>query len=51
MANIYSMFVHSELCIHGQLIISAKDLYTGVFVYSITVSGKVIASKKFIIIK
>jgi len=34
-----------------QLTISAQDLYTGVFVYSITVSGKVIVSKKFIIIK
>ena len=34
-----------------QLSISAQDLYTGVFVYSITVGGKVLASKKFIIIK
>ena len=34
-----------------QLIISAQDLYTGVFVYSITINGKIVASKKFIIIK
>jgi hypothetical protein len=51
MVNLYSMTVPSELSIPTQLTISAQDLYTGVFVYSITVSGKVIVSKKFIIIK
>jgi hypothetical protein len=34
-----------------QLVISARDLYTDVFIYSITIDGKVIASKKLIIIK
>lgn len=34
-----------------QMSVSAHDLYTGVFVYSIVANGKVLASKKFIIIK
>ena len=51
MTKLYSMSVHSAPDTPTQLNISAQDLYTGVFVYSITVSGKVIVSKKFIIIK
>lgn len=34
-----------------QLVVSAKELYTGVFVYSIVANNKVLATKKFIIIK
>ena len=37
--------------IPAQLSVSASDLYTGVFVYSIIANGKVLATKKFIVIK
>ena len=52
-ANQYSILQRYTLTkgVPSQISVSANDLYTGVFAYSISINGKILASKKFIIIK